>query len=705
MGDVLEKAPVTGVDPKAMWVKKVLKIDLSSSELPMPKAGRGVYEWDAAFARAQVAEINTCFEYASKTAKGAYSSGDVGEYLSARLVGARQSIKDAKTEEERDRFGEEGLKAITREGKTFREEFLADGGKSFLAAVGKQRTEAQDTQNLSVERQQFATEWKKVETALGGLYDYSAPESERIGAKAEKAKTQIIAESKYELGMRFITATLEEIRTAQLQAQKGAKVSGDQLEREIAKLREEVKAQEKAIGPKLAGPYKALVAEIGQIDIIAKTGNRGAHEAGLAMIAKIREAVTGPGAAKILAFNTALKEVEAVSGDGDIAKQHETEANELKLALKTVLEDVDLLNFGPSLTGIQGLQKDAEALGGTNALLDTWRAGVKKRLEALKKINAEMRKSLEKEKEFKGKETSIDVALKEIEKGYKAVGVDAAAMETQLSNAERLAWSAANGLKSGNVKKEVSKVYGALRLDIKTTAETKQTQQDEAAEQEKTRKALEKELKTYDTDLKGVTKTITELVKKKQPGDEEEASELKILGEQAQKKFKAGDYEEARKQLDAIRKRLDLLIRTPGGVAASSVRDLANIDTLWGNAFQVANNLLKGIKSSAEPARKAAELETVDVQKPMDVMLERLQAFTLPDSVKVLADEKADLKARKKAREDALRDIRAMRAILTGDPVVRKLAANPFGVRQPMLSVMKLLENIEFNSLRAVPPE
>ena len=298
-------------------------------------------------------------------------------------------------------------------------------------------------------------------------------------------------------------------------------------------------------------------------------------------------------------------------------------------------------------------------------------------------------------------DTTFIVNYKEALDAYKKPGVDVAATTKLVTEATALAYPVINNLQqAGTGQARTINVLEADRV-------VGQANIAEKAEKERLIKEKHDTLKTglekYEADIKVAAKAVNAEAN----GDKDELKELTLLGEQARKKFQNKDEEGAAAQLKSIRKRLNALLTTPGGVVAESVAALADVEKSWATAMAETHSLLGKIVSAANPAIAAARLRPADVEKRINGLYDQLQPFrsTLVRSMKMVGDPATPLKTRKSEREYALRDVRAMRAIIDGNPLAMKLAANPFGEAAPFTKLRRFLSDLEYNALRAVPPE
>ena len=579
--------------------------------------------------------------------------------------------------------------------KDFTAELQKNKGKDFVQGLQSKAGQQLKAQALAAAKDQFIADYAQVETELAGLADILAPAPAELATAVAAAKQKIIDKAQYDKAASTIAIMLKHIGIARDGAVAAAAKGAGTLSTDLAALRTDVAKAAKAADKRTRDAFKALSLELDQLDVIVKTNNVAAFAAAGQRVAAIRAAgVTA--APAITRFNETVDAIEAVTANKAVAKEFASGTNEIRLAVGTVVAALSLFELADAQRTLNALKRDADALLRRTEALGPWRTDMEGQLKVLSRMIDAFHKLMP-----GTDDTTFIVNYKEALDAYKKPGVDVAATTKLVTEATALAYPVINNLQqAGTGQARTINVLEADRV-------VGQANIAEKAEKERLIKEKHDTLKTglekYEADIKVAAKAVNAEAN----GDKDELKELTLLGEQARKKFQNKDEEGAAAQLKSIRKRLNALLTTPGGVVAESVAALADVEKSWATAMAETHSLLGKIVSAANPAIAAARLRPADVEKRINGLYDQLQPFrsTLVRSMKMVGDPATPLKTRKSEREYALRDVRAMRAIIDGNPLAMKLAANPFGEAAPFTKLRRFLSDLEYNALRAVPPE
>jgi hypothetical protein len=592
-----------------------------------------------------------------------------------------------------------------------------DGGKEGKALFGRARQEGQESKKSDEQLaaiRKFEADFEPVEQALARFLDLGTTDGPTVAEQVKYAREKTIATNDFANAPKVVADLLKLIQFLTQTAIKDLKGDATALGGEIDGIVSSLEKQKKAAG-RLTAAYDALILEAKQIKPLVKTNNPGAFKSARLLVEQLKEAGLGTAATKVAEFNATCDAIELVTGDKATAKEFPTDTDTITKAMKVTVDGVDLHDFDASIATLAGLKGDSDALKLKADELARWRRGAAAQLELLKKRIDEINSKLsEKTGMFAAIREAIggsDVLRKTVfgqdytavHDGYDKVGVDMQAMQDKLFAAHEAASKIADSIKSG----EVAGAREALKTDMQA-AETREKEENEKKKKtEDEHAAIQKE---YDDFVKLLRET-RKAVANDPIGDEEELKELETLRDQVRKKLKAKDFDDAAKQLrggkgnDGIAARLQKLHDTPGGVTADSLKKLEQIGDLWDKAQQKVGTAIEAILVKARPVAQRLQVDIKEIDGQTEGLKKKLFAFDFNEPVKTLLDKKADLKQRKAAREAALKEVRAARAALLANPVAERLRQNPFGLGSPFTEYRAFLDSVEYNALRAVPPE
>lgn len=616
----------------------------------------------------------------------------------------RSTLKTWDTASDEDRVkdlrarGVTALKALQDDCATFRDQFPDKVGD--FVSQAKQQELSQQGEGLTRQREAFEQDYaKRIEAALSQLADLGCPELQALTADCVDMKDLVVRNDAYANADKLIDLKLQKLDAARQQLLAGVKTAGDDLTRGIKALKKDLGKNADRLDDRVKPAYQKLIDEVSQLEAVVKTGNQAAIQGGAVALERIRALGTGDGHAKLVALVTTANDLTTTGSNKAIAKEFESDANQLLLAVKTVFDTLDIYDVAKASHALELLKPDATGLTDRLLTLQNWRADVKKRLPAVIKDRNELR-SLIKKKLDKPDDTTWDLDLRLVRDGYDKPGVDMVATGNALAGLEKnlpplvARMRLTGGQDFERAKESLSK--------SQTTAKEKT---DAAAKEVEDKRLAHAEVKTRLENYRKLLKETGTLVKQAPHGDEEELTELKTLGDQVSKRIKAGDDDGAAKQLDAIEKRLQALKDHPGGVTSKSAADLVNVQQRWAEALSTTQSNLDRIANDASKVATQLSLDPAQIQGRVTRVKESLARFNFRDPVVTLATESTPIGQRKKARETALKLIREMRSLLDSDPAVLKFEVNPFGVKKPFAKLRRFLNDVEYNALRAVPPE
>lgn len=615
---------------------------------------------------------------------------------------------DLKTDEKRiedltDRF-ELAQTEVTKIGAAM-EKRIKEQAPALLRLLVDGQAEFRKGLDLQAAAKKFEEDFAVVEKGLAELRDLGTPYAQVLTDNAAKDKETMLKDKAFTRAPMVIKVFLDQIEVAKKNAVSSASVEGEKLEAELVKFRKEVR-NEYAKDDRIKPAYRKLLTEIDQLDVIVETNNTGAFASARQRMEAIKAAGLGGTIAIITQLLVNADAIAVVTGNATVAQEFESDTNEILLAVKTAFKDLDLYDVAKGAKTFADLKAQADDLKQKTDALLKWREGITQKLKALDGMIKEFRKLVP-----GSKPTTFELNAKDAKEKYDKPGVDRAAVDKLISDAERVVYPMINNIRE--VGPGQNKVIEALEKDFSKAAKIIEDE-----EQKKTDKANKhKDIETRINTFKGDLVKAREAVDKDPTGDQDELSELKILFKQVQKKFDAKDDDGAGSQLAGIEVRLKKLLEVPGGVTAGSVKELLGVATQWDNAMKAMRLALDMINDGAKVVAPVAKVDPKEIETPLNRAYARFEPFkkTLVQSVlqlaegekaKVSKDEHAKLlKARKAARESALVDVRSLYTILDTDPVVVSLANNPFVKGSPFSEMRKFAQSIEYNALRAVPPE
>ena len=473
-----------------------------------------------------------------------------------------------------------------------------------------------------------------------------------------------------------------------------------------------LKAQKK-VADLLAKPYGVLFTEAEQIRPLISTNNAGALVSARQLIDGIEAAGLGAAVTAVTAFIDMAAHVKAVAETKAVAKDFAEEAQSVTKALDTIVKAVDLHDLPKSAFALAALNKQADELAHKTDELGRWRRGAAAQLELLKKTIDAIEDALSDKKsilqrvrdtigtsDIYGK-TLFGQDYKTVHDGYEKPGVDRDAMQTMLFAAQGSAAAILKKLQDGD------RQAGFADIDSSKGAATQRTEDEKTTADEI--QAENTRITTMYNDLVVTLRKTRTRVKDHSYGDKEELEELEELRNQVKKKLSKKDFDGAKAQLEGdgggLVARLTKLHDAPGGVTTDSIEKLKEINGLWQNAQERVRASLDSIKTKAEPVAERLTIDKAAIGKRLTELDQKLFGFDFFEPVRVLIDDKRDIKVRKVAREDALKLVRDARAVLMANPVAESVRTNPFNVAGPFIDYRAFLDSLEYNALRAVPPE
>ena len=523
--------------------------------------------------------------------------GDPGEILKRVL-----QIKKEAGELPKGPTGKENLEGPKRD-------------KDFFKVDLTTRPEDDKAQKLREARDKFIEDYKVVEAALARLADMVAPAVPPLAAAVAGAKGKIVDNDAYEKGESTVATMLKYVEGARVEAENAAKTAGGVLATELTTLKKDLGDQSKAAGERTKPAYAALLTEVGQLEVIVKTNNVAAFSAATEQAKAIRLAGVASATA-VARFNETVNLVEATTSNKLVMKEFESENNDIKLAQKTVVDTLSLYALAAAQKSVTGLKRDADKLALRTNELGPWRKKMEESVKTLEAMIKEFKKLMP-----KANDTTFEQNCKEAKALYTQPGVDRAAVSKLVNEAMALAYPIINNLREAGPGQ--TKTINALEDDRKVGRAALEDKANKKNAAEKEVKDLETDLQLLETDIKKAEKSV-----KPPSGDMEELARLQELTKQAKKKFdsKPKDLKGARSQHNSVRKDLDKLLLTPGGVTAESVKDLARVETLWNTAMKGTSDVLGKIAVAAAPAAEAARLDGAAVQAHADGAVQALRA-------------------------------------------------------------------------------
>ena len=226
---------------------------------------------------------------------------------------------------------------------------------------------------------------------------------------------------------------------------------------------------------------------------------------------------------------------------------------------------------------------------------------------------------------------------------------------------------------------------------------------------------FEAELKVFTDKL---SKEATILMESTKPNENSNFyAEISELRDEADKMFKARNFDGALKKLDAARIAAQRFLNNPFSIKVNARNNLKKVGEDWLKTISTFVKSMNSLKEKVEESMTTENARSVKnsegekfVAASFTAMKEQLteaarsfEATKFPDYIdKILkADDPANVREYRRLKEDALRFVRAYQTIVTEDPVLLSAASNPFGVVVSLSSVKDALGVLEINLRRA----
>ena len=167
------------------------------------------------------------------------------------------------------------------------------------------------------------------------------------------------------------------------------------------------------------------------------------------------------------------------------------------------------------------------------------------------------------------------------------------------------------------------------------------------------------------------------------------------------------DVETGKRSLEVLKKQFsDLLARPP----AINYAALGKMGDSWAAAVKNLDTNAKALvaairteNSDKDPAVMKANAAAADkLEAQLEIVVAGFDTPAFAQAAKVLGDRATPLTERKKAREVAQAAVRAMRAKLMNDPLMKACVANPFKVDAFGSAIYRTLNEIELETLRGI---
>ena len=397
-------------------------------------------------------------------------------------------------------------------------------------------------------------------------------------------------------------------------------------------------------------------------------------------------------------FTLVAQDAESALGSEDVSEYFKTESARLLGALNKLRADATLEGIATTAEKGQEVKVKAQELERDAVAADRWFYSALARIEKLEEdIN------LIKQDSAQGNaKTSFEHVIKQLGDLSARDPASRKSAEEMMTKAEKEVAAIKAGL--GGSSGERARALQALKGSIDEEAKRKRDEEEAAI---KLRRSIE-QLKTMASNLDKQYSRVEKLVDKAKYGDKEELASIKALLKALATSIKGEQIDEALRQGLSATNRLDALEKDPGGGRMRNAKALADIATLWGEARGKTENAIGKVIEGIDKAAIRLSLQPPDVAKAKSAVNEFLRRFDTARLIEVsrtVGNDDAAIPARRTAREDAMREIRALRRLVEEDPIAQKIQGNPFGTHLPLRALGQFLTTTELNVLRAVPAD
>lgn len=599
-----------------------------------------------------------------------------------------------------EKFRKDGMGALDKA----HEKLIKDyGGRSGAAKLITEVNRSNQQRDLELERtRRISTldeQWRAVTDALATLRDAGSDTAAEWEKKCDEVYDGIIAKEGFQTAPAEIEGLVKRIGMATQIARQEA----DRLRTAfLRRADDQAKIIQRTIAvssdPIAAKLKTEMESEIEAVKALAGATNSKSFQAAVGLLDKLIADWTGTGAAAtaLTNFTTTVTQINDIITAKAIAADFGERCGAITEQLAALRERATVPKMTATAAGALMLLANAEKIQRDADALAAWRLAMPERLRKLEERITAIRQDLPPSRSET--KTGFELVVRDIRAAYALPGADMAVLDKKLYDAEIGVQEIVILARGG----PDSKMDGLLKLNEAADTGEKQLQ-DEAndlkAQQEsleflaKVRKELEKQFGE-----------VSSAVKNTPNGDKQELGEIEALMKQLKTAQKAKELEDSKRLVDSITRRLNALEKFPGGGRMESADELRKIRTLWQDAKGKLESALGKLVENAGPAAQTAS-PAVDIERPITGFGARFNADVLIDATLTVADERGDLKARKAAREVALREVRAMRRLIEGDAMATMIGVNPFKVSKPLHPIKVFLDGVELNVLRAVPTE
>ncbi|WP_424980725.1 hypothetical protein [Leisingera sp. S232] len=422
-----------------------------------------------------------------------------------------------------------------------------------------------------------------------------------------------------------------------------------------------------------------------------------------------------------------ISEVIGKPGGTDMLPAFElqpTRYNELKTAFNELHEDWQDMPPEAAQMAFDALAKQVAAFKTTTDGMRTWRDGMLTKYKAVeKKVNALAKAIFDYGKEDHGTVATMlrkafgvtgdkyEGALREtLSEAHEMItGEDPAQQnyaETKLNDVETKADSWLNATARLRAAEKAGTAPDPADMGVVAELLTDQQAAVDAREEK------ERRIKDFEARTKQTAGNLKKLKGSDQITDKtrEEYEAIEKLNESALSQAKAGNLDAAEELRSRVQIRITRAMSAPPK-ATDNFEKLADIGKSWAGAV---SRLGEDLSTLARTASDAVEEDTAfDKDKTaqaksglaaMQKVADAFDAAAFDAAASVLGDPDTagDEKARKQAREDALRLVRLYRGYMKGNELVRHAAMNPFKVSSIAVPLNAILNYIELEVLRGV---